>query len=164
MADSDFLHSSRRENLIEHLFIGEVLKHLWLNGTYEVDVLRAETDASGYDLVVEVGNVSRHIQLKASTQGAATSNQKVNIALAAKPSRCVVWIVFDPTTMALGPFLWFGDSPGKTIPDLSGFPVGKHTKANAEGEKTERPNIRVISKGKFSILPTMTELVKELFG
>ena len=164
MADSDFLHSSRRENLIEHLFIGDVLKHLWLGGIYEVDVLRAETDAAGYDVVIEVGHISRHIQLKASAYGAATSSQKVNIALASKPSGCVVWIIFDPATMNLSPFLWFGDSPDKQLPDISGFRVAKHTKANAEGEKVERPNIRVISKGKFLQLPTMTELVKKLFS
>ncbi len=59
MADSDSLHSSRRENLVEHVFIGEVMRNLWCAGVHEVDILRAETDASGYDIVIEVGSVSR---------------------------------------------------------------------------------------------------------
>lgn len=98
--------------------------------------------------------------MKASAIGATAKSQKVNIALATKPSGCVVWVMFDPATMSLGPFLWFGDAPGMLLPDISDFPVAKHTKANAEGEKAERPNIRVISKIKFSKLPTMTELAK----
>jgi hypothetical protein len=166
MADSDFLHSSRRENLIEHLFIGEVLRHLWLANTYEVDILRAETDASGYDIVIEVDNISRHIQLKSSSQDAAANNQKVNIALNNKSSGCVIWVIFEPTTMKLGPFLWFGSGPGQPLSDtdISNFRVGKQTRPSADGKKAKRQNIRVIPKGKFEKVPTMAELVKKLFG
>ena len=95
MAESDSLRSSRRENFIEHVFVGEVLRALWRVGAYEVDVLRAENDTAGYDVVIEVGGVSRHVQLKSSAMTSKTSRQKVNVALGSKQSGCVVWVMFD---------------------------------------------------------------------
>ena len=164
MADSDFLHSSRREKLIEHVFVGEVLRNLWRAGVHEVDILRAETDAAGYDIIIEVGTVSRHIQLKASAQSARTSRQKINVALCSKNSGCVLWVLFNPSTMEIGPFLWFGGEPDEPLPDITGFPVGKHTKGNAEGVKAERRNIRVIAKRKFTKVVSISGVIEKLFG
>ena len=164
MTECDTLHSSRREKLVEHLFVGEVLRHLWRFGVHEVDVLRAETDAGGYDIVVEVGSAARHIQLKSSVVGSKTSTQKVNIALCGKGSGCVLWIMFDPSTIELGPFLWFGGVPGQPLPDITGFPIAKHTKGNAQGEKAERKNIRVITKGKFEKVESISGVIAKLFG
>ncbi len=164
MAESDSLHSSRREKLVEHVFVGEILRTLWCAGVHEVDVLRAETDAAGYDIVIEVGSVARHIQLKSSARNAKTSRQNVNLALGRKLSGCVLWIMFDPSTLELGPFLWFGESPGKPLRDITGFPIAKHTKGNIKGKKTERKNIRVINKGKFKKVESISAVVTELFG
>jgi hypothetical protein len=55
MAELDSLHSSHRERLVEHVPVNEVLRILWRAGAHEVDVLRFETDAAGYDIVVEAG-------------------------------------------------------------------------------------------------------------
>lgn len=164
MAESDTLHSSRREKLVEHIFVGEILRHLWRAGVHEVDVLRAETDAGGYDIVIEVGSVARHIQLKSSTRGSTTSKQKVNVSLGSKRSGCVVWVTFESSSMELGPFLWFGGRPGKPLPDITSFPIARHTKGNAKGEKTERRNIRVINKGKFTKVTSISGVVEKLFG
>ena len=164
MAESDSVHSSRREKLVEHVFVGEVLRNLWCAGIHEVDVLRAETDAAGSDIVVEVGPIARHIQLKSSAYGAKSSRQNVNLALGNRPSGCVLWVIFDPSTLALGPFLWFGGKPGKPLPDISGFPVAKHTKGNAEGKKAERKNIRVINKGRFTKVESISGVIEKLFG
>ena len=164
MAETDSLHSSRREKLIEHVFVGEILRSLWRDGIYEVDVLRAETDAAGYDIVIEVGRVTRHIQLKSSAREAATSRQKVHIALGEKPSGCVLWVMFNPSTVELGPFLWFGGKPGRKLPEIAAFPVAKHTKGNAQGKKAERRNIRVIDKGEFETIESISGVIKKLFG
>jgi len=167
MAKSDSLHSSRREKLVEHLFVGEVLRTLWCRSVHEVDVLRAETDAAGYDIVIEVGSVARQIQLKSSARCAKTSRQKVHLALGQKVSGCVLWVKFDPTNMELGPFLWFGGTPGNRLPDITDkglFPVAKHTKGNAEGVKAERKNIRVITSRHFTELKTLDEVIERLFG
>jgi hypothetical protein len=164
MAVSDTLHSSRREKLVEHVFVGEVLRTLWRAGVHEVDILRAETDAAGYDIVIEVGSIARHIQLKSSARNSKTSRQKVHLALGHKRRGCVLWVMFDPSTLKLGPFLWFGNPPGKPLPDITGFPIAKHTKANAEGKKAERKNIRVINKGDFTTVESISAVVTKLFG
>ena len=164
MAECDTLHSSRREKLIEHAFVGEILRNLWRAGIYEVDVLRAETDASGYDIVLEVGSITRHIQLKSSAITSSTSTQKVNLALGNKPSGCALWLLFNASTLELGPFLWFGGLPGEPFPDITGFRVAKHTKGNSEGVKAERKNIRVIPKGKFAKVDSMSGVIEMLFG
>jgi len=150
--------------LLEHLFIGELLRHLWIEGVYSVEVLKPQADNSGYDLVVECNSVTRHIQLKASHLNASTAKVNVNTRLAEKQSGCVVWIWFNPKTLDLGPFLWFGGPPGEPLPDTSRLRVARHTKGNAQGRKGERPNVRVLPKGRFEKLDSMRQLIGCLFG
>ena len=42
--------------------------------------------------------------------------------------------------------------------------IGKHTKANAQGVKAERPNIRTVPLSKFERVDTVELLVTRLFG
>ncbi len=81
-----------------------------------------------------------------------------------KPSGCVAWLVFDPDTLALGPFFWYGGEPGERLPDISSLPVATHTKGNALGVKAARPNVRVVTLSKFKKLNSIAELVEQLFG
>jgi hypothetical protein len=74
---SHFLQSSLREKVLEHVFVGELLQCLWRARRRDVEVLRAETDASGYDLVLECNDVLRHVQFKSSHNNALTRNVKV---------------------------------------------------------------------------------------
>ena len=158
------LNSSYREILIEHLFVGEIMRRLWLRGITQFEVLQPQVDDSGYDLVIEANGVVRHIQLKSSFDSAATAQVKASLKLSHKPSACVIWVRFDPKTMHLGPFLWFGGEPGLPIPDLNDFKVAKHTRANAQGIKQERPNQRSIPRSAFESLPDFDPLVTKLFG
>jgi len=157
-------HSSYREKLLEHLFIGDVLRHLWCHGVMTAEFLRPEVDSGGYDLVIACNGIIRHIQLKSSHHGAKTARQNVNVRLAEKPSGCVVWVAFDPKTLAIGPFFWFGGQPGEKLPDTRSFPVAKHTRGNAHGVKAARPNIRVLNRAAFEQIASLPELVTRLFG
>lgn len=157
-----FFDSSLREKVIEHLFVGELLRCLWRRGVRDIEVLRAEVDRAGYDLVFEANGAMRHIQLKSSHRAAKTSEVGVNVNLAEKPSGCVLWIWFDPDSMDLGPFLWFGGRPGEPLPPL-GDRIGKHTKADSTGTKGPRPNIRILKKVQFLTVPTIDDVVKVLF-
>ncbi len=158
-----FLDSGLREKVIEHLFVGDLLRCLWRKGVRDIEVLRAEVDRAGYDLVLEVGGVMRHVQFKASYRGAKTANVGIHTDLARKPGGCVIWIWFDPDTMDLGPLLWFGGEPGQPLPPL-GERLGRHTKGDRTGKKAERPKIRVIGKGQFAALATMDDVAEVLFG
>lgn len=157
-------YSSYREMLLEHLFAGAVMRHLWPGGFRRLEMLKSQVDDSGYDLILEANSIGRHIQLKASHRGSATSRVNVNDALARKPSGCVIWMVFDPGTLEFDHFFWFGGEPGKPLPDLCRFPRATHTKRNAQGEKTPRPNIRIVPKTAFHEVDTIDKLVTSLFG
>ena len=126
--------------------------------------MKPQVDDAGYDLVLEANSTIRHIQLKSSFHGASTSTQKIHVRLADKPGGCVVWIRFNPETLELGPFLWFGNPAGHPLPSLEAFKVAKHTKGNAKGVKAERPMLRVVPKGQFKKLDSVDELVLNLFG
>jgi len=158
------LYSSYREILLEHLFSGEVMKHLWLRGNIRIETLKPQVDDAGYDLVLEANSVVRHVQLKSSHVGSSTSDVRVSLHLAKKPSGCVVWLWFDPTSLQLGPFLFFGSEPGCPLPDISHFKIAKHAKGNSQGVKLERPNVRVIPKSRFECLISVDDLVLKLFG
>lgn len=160
---AQYLESSLREQVLEHVFVADLLRCLWCNKIYNAEVLRGEVDRGGYDLVVECNGIVRHIQFKASHRTAKTSRVNINTNLASKPSGCVIWIWFDPETMNLGPFLWFGDNPGQPLPPL-GDRVAKHSKANAKGFKAESPNSRTLNKGQFTVLADIEGIIHALFN
>ncbi len=164
IASEHSLHSSQREALLEHLFAGAVMRCLWLKGIRQVDFLKPQVDDGGYDLVLEVSSVIRHIQMKSAFHRAKTAKVPINIALANKPGGCVIWTYFELNTLEFTEFLWFGGQPGERLPDLSGYKTGKHTKGNAEGIKAERRNIRDIPKSKFERLSNIDQVVAHLFG
>lgn len=157
-------HSSYREKLIEHLFIGELLKLSWKNDDCQLEISKPDVDNSGYDVIAEQYGVLRHIQLKASYVGGNTTKQKVHIKLAEKPAGCVIWVYFNEDTLELGPFLFFGGGPNETLPDIRNAKISKHTKGNQDGFKAERPNIRDLNKGQFTRHSTVQEIYAVLFG
>ena len=162
--EQHFTSSTFREKLIEHLFIGELLKISWLRGECSLEVAKPEVDNRGYDVIMERAGVVRHVQLKTSHRGALAASQNVHVGLEDKPAGCVVWIQFDEASLALGPFLFYGGVGSQKLPALDGFRVAKHTKANASGVKAERPGIRKVPKGRFQALATVDDVFAMLFG
>jgi hypothetical protein len=43
--DRQFVHSTLRERIVEHVFVGDVLRTLWKRGVTDVEILRPEFDA-----------------------------------------------------------------------------------------------------------------------
>ena len=164
----DTHQSVYREKLLEHLLIGELLKHSWLFHRATLEVSQPSLDRAGHDVVLEANGVTRHVQLKTSRVGGATASQKVHLGLADKPSGCVIWTQFQESEarddLLLGPFHFFGEAPGKPLRRLDDLPVARHTKANAEGIKAKRPNIRVLTRSRFKSVSTIAELYLALFG
>jgi hypothetical protein len=151
-----------REKVVEHMFLAELSRSLMLDLRMPFEVLRSEFDAFGYDLVIEANGVLRHIQLKASVASGARANVDVQLALADKPGGCVVWIFVDPETFRLGPFLWFGGTPGRSLPPLGERAV-RHSRGDATGEKKVRPGLRRVPKAMFTSLATVRELATVMF-
>lgn len=165
--ESQYLKSSFYEQLVEHVFISEILQESWFGFGKIVEVLRSEVDASGYDLVLECSGIIRHVQLKTSGPKARVASQKVNIRLAEKPGGCVVWVVRHRKEGELRmnlSYRFFGGRSGEPLPALDAFAVAKHTKANAQGVKKERANIRVVPKRHFEVVDTTKALLGKLFA
>ena len=158
-----YAESSARENLIEHVFLGELLRGLWRKNVRDLEVLRPEVDSGGYDLALEFRGLTRHMQLKSSFTGARRSEVTASVKLLERPSACILWIFFDPDTLSLGPFLWFGRAAGARMPPL-GEKIARHTKPNAMLKKADRPAHRVIAKNRFTTLGTIDDVIEKLIG
>ena len=163
VSSQQYIHSVLRERIVEHVFVGEVLRRLWQRGITDVEVLRSEFDAGGYDLVMSRGKITRHIQFKSVMVDGKAARTSVSLKLMQKPSGCVIWIIVTPE-LEMDSFLWFGGLPGCPLPDISDFMVTKHSKGNADGVKLERPGHRIIPRGKFESLTTLDAVLDRLFG
>jgi hypothetical protein len=162
-----FERSTFHENLVEHVFIAEVLQEAWLRFGAAVTVLRSEVDDSGYDVVLECGSVTRQVQLKATREEGRAQAQKVNRALEQRTSGCVVWLIRDDdreNARVRLRYRFFGGEPGAPLPSLDGFKPARHTKGNAQGVKGVRPNVRVVPRREFRDLADTKALLVALFG
>lgn len=156
------LHSTLRERIVEHVFVGEALRTLWRRGVTDVEVLRSEFDAHGYDLVMGRGQIVRHIQFKTGVRQ-KPAPVSVGRALAAKPSGCVIWISVS-LELDLGPFWWLGAAPGERLPDLSSFTSPKRIGRRETGERPLRVNHSKVPASMFRRVDTIGEILELLFG
>ena len=162
MTDRHSINSSLREHIVEHVFIGEALRRLWQCGIVNVEVLRSEFDAHGYDLVLARDHTVRHIQLKTGL-AKQPGDVSVPMSLAEKPSGCVIWISVTEK-LDLGPYFWFGGAAGKPLPDVSGFSIPLRATHNKLGVRPPRPNHRLIPKAAFKRLDSLDAVLGDLFG
>lgn len=162
MQDRHSTHSTLRERVVEHIFVGEALRTLWCHGVVDVEVLRSEFDAHGYDLVMAHERIVRHIQFRTGT-ARKPADVSVALPLAKKPSGCVIWIRVT-ADLDMGPFLWFGGNPGQPLPAIEDYPVPLRATHNKAGERPPRPNHRLVPGNKFAELACMEDVLVRLFG
>ena len=155
--------SSTREKVLEHLFVGDLLRCLWRRGGRDVEVLRAEVDKGGYDIVLEANDVIRHVQLKSSHRTAATSEVGINIALDASRAAASSGSSSIPTPCSSARSCGSVVCPARRYRSL-GDRVGKHSKGDSAGVKALRPNIRILRRGRFESLATIDDVAQMLFG
>jgi hypothetical protein len=160
---SNYIHSTLRERIVEHVFVGEALQLLWQRGVTDIEVLRSEFDAGGYDLVMSCKKIVRHIQFKTTSVDGKAANIKASLKLMEKQSGCIIWI-FVTRELELAHYRWFGGAPGQPLPDIQKMKFAKHTKGNAQGKKIDRPQHRLISRKHFEKLGTVEEVLERLFG
>lgn len=158
-----YLNSTLQERIVEHVFVGEALRRLWQRGVTDVEVLRSEFDAGGYDLVMSRGKVVRHIQFKTSMIDGKKASITASLKLMEKPSGCIIWILVD-SKLEFQTYLWMGNDPGERLSDIQKMKPAKHTKGNAQGVKLERPNQRIVPKSEFTTVSSIDEVLDRLFG
>ena len=163
LAEQHAHHSILRERILEHWLVGEVMRRLWMVGRTDIEVLRSEFDRGGYDLLLDLGGVVRHVQLKTSRKAGSTSEVTISLELARRPSGCVVWAVVDDD-LSLNHFRWFGGAPGDALPNVSELKLAKQARANAQGVKADKPNFRRLPASQFVRLATVDDLLDKLFS
>src|SRR5512141_2994385 len=103
-------------------------------------------------LVLEANLVTRHVQFKSSSLTAKTARQTVHVDLGKKPSGCVIWVFFDPASLRLDHYQFFGGGPRKLMPSLDEFPLAKHACHALERRHLARLRSRSRSIGPRTIL------------
>ncbi len=154
--------SVAREKIFEHRLVSDLAELMMRRGV-GLDVMHGEFDAHGHDVVFEAAGFIRHVQLKVMVAGGKRRDVNVNVRLRSRPSGCVVWMVYDPITLQVVEYRWFGDGPGKPLPNI-GTRIVRHTKGNASGEKAFRNGHRLLGKPKFDVLDDLDALADRLFG
>jgi hypothetical protein len=162
MTEAHYTHSTLRERIAEHVFVGDALRALWRLGIHDVEVLRPEFDAHGYDLVMARGRVVRHIQFKTGT---ARRPARVSLArvLAEKPSGCAIWMRLGPG-LEMGPYFWLGGAPGEPLPPIAGYANSRRAMHNKEGVRPVRTNHHDVPGSAFQERETLEDILGDLFG
>jgi hypothetical protein len=156
--------SNYREKLIEHVFIADLLQECAFVRNQAVEVLHAEVDVGGYDLVLQMGTVIRHAQLKTRFKSARGRKVLVNANLEQHRGGCIIWMFWevDPEThRAALTYRWYGNGPRQRTKPLPAT-VGTNPRGGAI-----RPNTRVMKWGDFEpAIGTLgiDQLVTRLFG
>lgn len=161
--DDRSIHSRICENIVDHIFMGALLQRLWQRNAREIEVLRAEVDAFGYDVVVSVGGIVRNIQLKTKSYGSETVRVNIDSRLMTNVSGCVVLLEIT-SDLDIHSYRWFGAEPGQEPIDISQLKVAKTTRGNKDGKKIERKNQRVLPISKIIKMNSLDELIDKLFG
>lgn len=154
------IHSSFLEKLREYKFLTELLQEPWRREQL-IDILKPDVDRSGYDLVLQYKEICRYVQFKTSKEGAKTAQHNIDVKLAQNPGGCVIWMFQDDSASSAGRYLFLGGGPNDRL-EL-GDKIGKHTKANALGEKGERPAKRIVYKRQFDAAVSTAGLFDKLF-
>jgi hypothetical protein len=149
MPAADFLahHSIYVENVMRHCFLYEVTRVLVTREEpLMVTILNAEVDNEGVDIVLTLGSITRHIQMKTMAKkdkGRTVARTGYNIAevLGTLPGGCVLWLVYDRETMRPECYHLMGGKGNETMDSLSKAPVGRKRR---KGVRVERAGYRQV--------------------
>jgi hypothetical protein len=146
-------NSQSYENMVEHLFLADLLRHMWYDREQIVEVAKAQVDSWGYDVVLTADKTTRHVQLKTSTPA------KVNERLARREGGCVVAARLDPDASKVRYRMW--EATKRAMAKLP------KAKSNVYKRGTERRRYRVghrkIATRLFSEQMDIAQLCDALF-
>jgi hypothetical protein len=167
MKNSDISENSLYfEKLVEHRFISDIMTYSLYKKGVTLEIIHAEIDTNGYDLIISYKNINRYIQLKTSDVSSSTSKQKINLQILEKENPCIIWILrsYDDNKNDYNfKYLFWGSNVRESLPDLSKYKTAKHNKANSSGVKQYRENFKEIPKRDFNKYNTIEELFNQLF-
>ena len=157
--------SSYVENVLRHAFLAELSYLVWANDPFDsLKISNAEVDDCGYDVVLERGNVVRHIQLKQAHDEKIPNKFSVRVSFATLPGSCLVVISHALADLRPTSYGFYGGGPTDEMPYIE---VHRTTKSpgrrKATGERVLRLRYRDVPFGRFKRGLTAKELLDELF-
>jgi hypothetical protein len=153
-------NSTYIESVMEHQFLYLVLSHLWEKHGLVAEVLRADVDNSGYDLLIETKGVVRFIQLKSHSSDKKPGNKSIHLSLAAKTNPCMIILDYAPKTLAVEKYWWWDG----TAFSPEGRAHAKKSKRNSESKRDDRKNHVIVKASEFKRVADMAQLVRLLFS
>lgn len=160
---SHSLYSQLRESITTHAFLAAIGAEVWRRGHFDAEILRAEFDAGGHDLVITANGVTRHIQLKSMRVSGRSGSWSTSQRLADLPSGCIVVLHIDDTDLRIRRFGLFAGPPGDPLPDISNYRETKHSKGDSTGNKSVRQGRWDVPRSKFEIYEHVADLYDALF-
>ena len=157
-------YSQLRESITTHAFLAAIGTEIWRRGHFDAEILRAEFDAGGHDLVIAANRVTRHIQLKTRNLSGKRASWGTSQRLADQPSGCVVVLHIDDEDLQIRQYGLFAGPPGHPLPDITGYRATMHTKGDSMGRKAVRKGRWEVPKSKFEIFEQVVGLYDALFG
>ena len=142
------------ENVMEHIFLSELLQECWFREFRRCEVARAEVDVSGYDLILGMDGKIRHVQLKATRKAGSTRKVRVNRTLENRLGGCVVWIRYQVDPERRRAELSYLFREARDLPAAA---------ARDPRTKKDLPNACDLKPSDFIALNGIEELVKRLF-
>ena len=155
--------SDYAEIFMEHLFISDLQQHCAFVRDHKVEVLRAEVDNSGYDLVLEHKGIIRHVQLKSRHRKGKKRFQDLNRALEDHQGGCVVWMFWEPddSGKAVLTYRWWGGLPRQKKTESFGTKPGRKSSQQRLGWGDFKPYDEKPGSENFC---GIDEIAKKLFG
>lgn len=144
------------ENMIEHLFLSQLLQELWFGRGEVVEVAKADIDAWGYDLILSVQDRIRYVQLK--TRVPVVVSQR----LLRKPGAWVVAAI--PSNGATGfqvSYRLWQAANGDMGADLR--PARRTGYRRGETRRDERPGHARVPRSKFTSPMSISGVASCLF-
>lgn len=141
------------ENMVEHVFLGQLLVEMWCRHSQVVEVSKADTDAWGYDVVLSVNSVTWYVQLKTSVPA------DVNVRLFEKQQACVVAAIPCVTSegIELGYRFW-------NLADMDKLPLSKRSVyRRGQTERDDRKDHRRVAASLFEKEMPICDLATRLF-
>jgi hypothetical protein len=140
-------------NMVEHIFLADLLRHMWYARKETVEVSKAQVDSGGYDVVLSTGTTTRYVQLKTGTWA------KVNERLALRGGGWVVLTQLDRDATSIQYRLWEATKHAmKKLP-----PAKANTYKRGTQRRHYRAGHRKVAAGLFSEPMGIKELCRALF-
>ncbi len=142
MPSTDFLaeNSIYIENTFRHAFLFDVCQYLSLKEPpIKVTILNAEVDDSGIELVLNVGEVIRQIQMKTLNKRDAPNPYNIADSVFSIAGGCVIWMCYNHLDMRPTRYHLLGGPQNNCMRNASNFPIGKK---QVKGKKVDRAGYR----------------------